>query len=133
MLGEKSRDKPDESFRLLEEFELSQKSPGGGAHRAVETFQARTSCQLRPGNLSERDRFVAEGGTRQVTRTGVVAVFPRPVAVGDVYHLTFDRKALDLPTSFVQCTMCRLLHDGAFEATLAFFVTVEMPQGLQVG
>jgi hypothetical protein len=133
MLGEQARDQTEEPLRLLEEFELNQKPPGVEAGRVVEIFNAKTACQLRPGNLSERDRFTAEGTTREVTRTGVVAVFSRPVAVGDIYHLTFDRKALDLPKSFVQCTMCRLLYDGAFEATLAFFVTAELPPGLQAG
>ena len=101
----------------------------GREKRIQGRFKLKAPCWVSPGNLSQREEFSYEGSTRDLSAGGLLAVFPRPLAVGDIYHLSFDRQVLDVPPVTARCIKCRMLEqsEDAFEVALAFFQAVEFP------
>ena len=126
MLGDKHKPPGEEPLKLLEELQLNHPDEVEQT-RIVDRFKLNAPCWVRPGNLSQRDQFAHAGSTREVSRGGLLAVLPRPVAVGDIFHLSFDRQVLDLPPLLVQCTRCRMEEEDAFAVSLVFFRDVEFP------
>ena len=126
MLGDKHKPPGEEPMKLLEELELNHPEEVERT-RIVDRFKLKAPCWVRPGNLSQRDQFAHAGNTREVSEGGLLAVLPRPVAVGDIFHVSFDRQVLDLPPLLAQCTKCRMEEDDAFEVSLVFFRDVEFP------
>ena len=124
MLGEKHKPPGDESMKLLEELALNHEEE---QTRVVDRFKLKAPLVVSPGNLSQRGEFAHAGNTREVSRSGLLAVLPRPIAVGDIFHVAFDSQVLDLPPLFAQCTRCRMEEEDAYDVTLVFFQDVEFP------
>lgn len=126
MFGDKLMGQEEESLKLLEELALNLVDDVK-EQRIHGRFKLKASCRVSPGNLSQRAEFSYEGSTRDLSTGGLVAVFPSPLSVGDIYHLSFDRQVLDLPPLTARCVKCRMVEGEAFEVTLAFFQAVEFP------
>lgn len=127
MLGEKLRGQEDESMKLLEELELSHPEEVS-EKRIHKSFKLKSKCWVRPGNLSQRDEFNLEGCTDQVSGNDLEAVFTRPLAVGDIYQVSFDSEVLNLSPLVVRCTRCRMVREDAFAVCLEFFRTVDLSE-----
>ncbi len=126
MLGDKLKGQEEDSLKLLEELALNHVDDVK-EKRINGRFKLKASCWVSPGNLSQRAEFSYEGSTRDFSAGGLLAVFPSPLAVGDIYHLSFDREILDLAPLIARCIKCRMLGEDAFEIALAFFQAVEFP------
>ena len=127
-MGDKLKGQEEDSFKLLEELALNH--PNDVKEMRIHgRFKLKAPCSVSPGNLSQRQEFAYEGSTRDLSAGGLLAVFPSPLAVGDIYHLSFDRQVLDVPPVTARCIKCRMLEESedAFEVALAFFQAVEFP------
>lgn len=126
-MGEKLKGQDDESMKLLEELELS--NPEQVSEKRIhKSFKLKSRCWVRPGNLSQRDDLNLEGSTEELSGNDLLAVFSRPLAVGDLYHVTFDSEVLSLSPMVVQCRRCRMVREDAFEVCLEFFQTVDLSE-----
>ena len=96
--------------------------------RAHERLDLRVPVVLQPASSSLIGtlRIVAETG--DLSQGGCRVISPRPVAVGDVYRLEFERGRIELPTVFARCLRCRLLREDAFEAGFAFFTPIALEE-----
>lgn len=101
--------------------------------RAHARLVVRCKVVARPGNLSQRDSLKVEGVTGDVSDGGCQILFPRPLMVGDIYQLSFDRKVLDIQPLLAICRRCRTVRDDAFEAGFAFFRSVPINEALGKG
>ncbi len=126
MLGDKFKDQEEESLKLLEELALNHVD-NVKERRIHGRFKLKASCWISPGNLSQRAEFSYEGSTRDLSAGGLVAVLPGSLAVGDIYHISFDRQVLDVAPMTARCVKCRMLDEDNFEIALAFYETVEFP------
>ena len=126
MLGDKLKGKEEDSLRLLEELALNHVDDVK-EKRINGRLKLKAPCWASPGNLSQRAEFSYKGSTRDLSTGGLLAVFPSPLTVGDLYHISFDRQVLDLPPLTARCIKCRMVEDDTFETALDFFQTVEFP------
>ncbi len=126
MLGDNLKSQEDDSLKLLEELALNH-AEDVKEKRIHGRFKLKAPFWVSPGNLSQREEFSYEGSTRDLSTGGMLAVLPSPLAVGDIYHLSFDRQVLDLPPLTARCVKCRMVEGEAFEVALAFFQAVEFP------
>jgi len=55
-------------------------------------------------------------------------MFPIPLIVGDTYRLSFENEPLDLPLVFARCSHCQLIKEDVYEAGLAFFTPIQLPE-----
>ena len=108
--------------------EMEQSTPD-----AVKRLRAHTRLSVRarvivePANMTERHTWRIQGVTGDVSEGGAQILLPRPLGVGDVFWLTFDRQELDIPPVFVRVMRARLVREDAFELGLKFFDRVELP------
>lgn len=121
----------EQGFDLLKELE--QNTPEE-IRRQRNHFRVTIKAKviLQPGNASETTRLKLQGVTGDLSEGGCRILFPLPVMVGDIYRLSFDRKVLDLPTTFVRCMRCHMLREDAFEVGFRFFNLISMPENLAV-
>lgn len=119
----------EDSFEILQELERN--TPDAiRRQRANFRFQIKAPVTLQPGNASEILEFKVQGTTGDVSESGLGALFPIPVCVGDIYRLQFDRSQLDLPLTFARCVRCVLVRENAFSAGFRFFSNIAMPKGV---
>ena len=116
MLQELERNTPDEIRKQRTHFRLTMKA----------------KVTLLPGSASDMLKLRIQGVTGDISEGGLKALFPMPVAVGDVYRLEFDRSEFDLPVTFVLCRRCLLLRDDAYEAGFSFFAPISLPANVAV-
>lgn len=117
----------DEAFAVLQE--LSRNTPDEiRRQRAHFRLAIKVGVVLQPGNASELMSMKVKGVTGDLSQGGCSALFPIAARVGDVYRLSFDRAALDLPLTFARCVRCRLVREDAFEAGFAFFIPICLPE-----
>jgi c-di-GMP-binding flagellar brake protein YcgR len=96
--------------------------------RAHFRLSVKAAVILQSGNASQLMAFKVKGVTGDISQGGCSVLLPIPVAVGDIYRMQFDRKTLDLPLTFARCVRCRLVREDAYEAGLAFFAPIELPE-----
>lgn len=108
-------------------MELEQSTPESiKQQREHERITLRSRVIIRPGNMSERESLRVEGVTGDVSRGGCLLLFPRPMRVGDVYWVVFDRNVLDVPPQLALCKRCRAVREDAYESGFMFFRAVEL-------
>ncbi|MEO1584185.1 MAG: PilZ domain-containing protein [Planctomycetota bacterium] len=103
--------------------ELEQQTPEAiRRQRSAERQAVRINVTIRPGNSSERgpDADIA-GVTGDVSSNGAGLMTSRPIRVGDVYQLVFEKGELDLPIVYARCMRCRVVREDAFESGFSFF------------
>jgi len=117
---------PSETEDLISE--LAQSTP-----EAVKKMRSHTRLSIRvnvtvvPGSLSHRDGTLIQGITGDVSAGGTQVLLPRPLGIGDVYLVSFDRKTLDIPDVFALCLRGRQVRPDAYEAGLRFLEPVTLP------
>lgn len=79
------------------------------------------------GSLSERKGHTLQGITGDISSGGTQLLLPRPLNVGDVYYLSFDRSEVDIAPVYALCLRGRQVRPDAFEAGLRFLEPVELP------
>lgn len=95
--------------------------------RSHTRLSIRAKVFTQPANTSERNRFRMQGVLGDISRGGCLILLPEPLAVGDIYRLSFERGELDLDPLFARCLRCRLVREDAFEAGFSFFYPVDLP------
>lgn len=119
---------PDVLSRLGDEVTDEVKS-----QRAHERVELRARVQVQPGNMSARDSFKVQGVLGDLSDGGMQALFPRPLGVGDLFYIQFDRSKVDLPGVLALCKRCRQVRADAFESGFAFFEVVNSASALGNG
>ncbi len=121
-----------DSMEILRELEQS--TPEAVKRlRAHARLTIRARIVVEPGNMSERGNWRIQGVTGDLSAGGTQILLPRPLHVGDIYLLSFDRKAIDIAPVFARCLRSRLVREDAFEAGLKFFEPITLPEQMSVG
>lgn len=102
-------------------------SDAARAMRQATRLIVRAKVTVEPGSLSMREGRALQGFTGDVSTGGTQLLLPRPLSIGDVYLLTFDRSALDLPPVYALCLRGRQVRTDAFEAGLRFLEPIQLP------
>ena len=98
------------------------------AMRQSTRLTVRASVRVERGSLSERHGSPLAGITGDVSTGGTQLLLPKPLHIGDVYLLSFDRSELDLPPVYALCLRGRQVRTDAFEAGMRFLQPVELPR-----
>lgn len=111
--------------------ELEQQTPEAiRKQRSSERQDISVSVCIRPGNASDRLTIPdVDGMTGDVSTGGCRVMTSRPMNVGDVYQLRFEKGELDLPIIYARCLRCRLVREDAFENGFVFFEKIELATG----
>lgn len=121
-----------DSMEILRELEQS-------TPEAVKRLRAHARLTIRarvivePANMSDRGNWRIQGVTGDLSAGGTQILVPRPLHVGDIYLLSFDRKVVDVAPVFARCLRSRLVREDAFEAGLKFFAQIVLPETAGVG
>ncbi len=108
--------------------ELAESTP-----EAVQKMRSSTRLSIRakvtvePASLSHRDGRKLQGVTGDISAGGTQILVPRPLGIGDVFQLSFDREMIDLPPVYALCLRGRQVRPDAFEAGLRFLEHVTLP------
>lgn len=129
--GENGRGEP-ESVELLHELERS--TPEAvKRQRAHDRVTVKAKVIVQPGNRSERESRMLRGVTGDVSGGGCQVLLPEPLAVGDIYLLTFEREVLDLGPTYARCLRVRMIREDAFEVGVKFFNEVDLASAVECG
>lgn len=90
-------------------------------------LSVRVKVFVEPANLSDRTGTKLQGVTGDISSGGTQILLPRPLHIGDVYHVTFDRTEFDLPPVYALCLRGRMVRPDAYEAGLRFLEQVNLP------
>ncbi len=96
--------------------------------RCHSRLNVRVKVTVVPASLSHRDGPRLQGITGDLSQGGTQILLPRPLNIGDVYLVSFDRDALDLPDVYALCLRGRQVRPDAFEAGLRFLQPVTLPE-----
>ncbi len=124
--GKKPAAKGNDAEALIDE--LSQSTP-----EAVKKMRSHTRLSIRvnvvvePASLSHRTGVRLQGITGDVSAGGTQILLPRPLNIGDVYQVSFDRQTLDVQDVFAICLRGRQVRPDAFEAGLRFLEAITLP------
>jgi hypothetical protein len=107
--------------------ELEQQTPEAiRRQRSSERASIKIGVSIAPANASQAGEGAMDGVTGDISTGGCGLMTSRPLRVGDVYRLTFEKGEVDLPTVFARCLRCRLIREDAFESGFAFFTKVDL-------
>lgn len=129
MLNVKSNkhDSAADANELLDELSQST-SEAAESMRQSTRLDVRVKVYVEPGSLSMRDEKPLQGITGDISVGGTQILLARPLRIGDVYLISFDREEFDLPPVFALCLRARQVRPDAFEAGMRFLEQVELPQ-----
>ncbi len=129
MLNIKSNkhDNAADANELLDELSQST-SEVAESMRQSTRLDVRVKVYVEPGSLSMRDGMQLQGITGDISVGGTQILLARPLRIGDVYLISFDREEFDLPPVFALCLRARQVRPDAFEAGMRFLEQVELPQ-----
>ena len=100
------------------------------AQRSSERIDIQARIFVRPANASQRHQFTIEGVTADVSNGGCMALFSRPIMVGDMFWITFDDERLRLGSLFARCLRCRMVREDAYETGFRFLNDVDLASAL---
>ncbi len=93
--------------------------------------QARQSLRVKvfvePASMSARNGVRLQGVTGDISSGGTQILLARPLAIGDVYQISFERSELDIPPVYALCLRGRTVRPDAYEAGLRFLEPVTLP------
>ena len=110
---------------LLDELEVRCQT-NVAAVRESASQHKRMRVDVRTGNACDRDGVLTELHTSQLNSSAVVGIASAPLMVGSVFHLTFERSALDVPSTLAVCDRCVMLSDDSFELRLRFATPIKL-------
>ncbi len=108
--------------------ELAQSTP-----EAVKKMRSQTRLSVRakvivePASLSHRDGVKLQGVTGDISTGGTQILVARPLGIGDVYQISFDRTEFDVAPAYALCLRGRQVRPDAFEAGLRFLEPITLP------
>ena len=127
MLNGKNGQPERETDELVDELALS--TPDAVKKmRASTRLSIRAKVVVEPASMSQRTGTKLNGVTGDISTGGTQILVARPLLIGDVYLLTFDREALDIQPVFALCLRGRQVRPDAYEAGLRFLEPVTLPQ-----
>lgn len=94
--------------------------------RAHERLEIKIGVVLEPGNASAADDLKLRGVTGDLSEGGCQVIFSKPVGVGDIFRLRFERGKVDIPVVYARCLRCRLVREDHFEAGFSFFNPIKI-------
>ncbi len=93
--------------------------------------QARQSLRVKvfvePASMSAPNGVRFQGVTGDISSGGTQILLARPLAIGDVYQISFERSELDIPPVYALCLRGRTVRPDAYEAGLRFLEPVTLP------
>lgn len=95
--------------------------------RSSTRLSIRAKVTVEPGSLSHRDGVKLQGVTGDVSAGGMQVLVARPLRIGDIYQVTFDRKEFDVAPAYALCLRGRQVRPDAFEAGLRFLEPITLP------
>lgn len=87
----------------------------------------RVKVYVEPASLSARNGLRFQGVTGDISSGGTQILLARPLAIGDVYQISFERDELDIPPVYALCLRGRTVRPDAYEAGLRFLEPVTLP------
>lgn len=96
------------------------------AVREATSHRMHAVVELRHGNAGERDSVLTSLQTSAVSSTGLAGIAAKPLMVGSVFHMQFDRKTIDVPPALAICDRCTMLSDTSFELRFRFIQPIEV-------
>ena len=96
--------------------------------RQSNRLDVRVKVYVEQASLSVRNGIRLQGVTGDVSSGGSQILLAKPLGIGDVYQLSFDRNELDLAPVYALCLRGRQVRPDAFEAGLRFLEPVTLPQ-----
>ena len=102
------------------------------AQRSSERLEVQCRIWVRPGNVSERNRFTIEGMTGDLSNGGCQVLLPRPIYPGDIFWLEFDENHVRIGPLLARCLRCRLIREDALEVGFRFFQDIDLRNALVV-
>ncbi len=110
--------------------ELAQSTTDAVKHmRHHARLNIRVKVYVEPASLSARTSVRLQGVTGDLSAGGAQILLPRPLAIGDAYHVSFDRDEFDLAPVFALCLRGRMVRPDAFEAGIRFLESIQLPTG----
>lgn len=94
--------------------------------RAHTRVTVRAKVVVQSGNMSQRRDLKVQGVSGDLSAGGCQLLVPVPIAVADIYWLTFDRSEIDIAPIYARCLRCREVRADAFEAGFAFFAPIDI-------
>jgi len=110
---------------LLEEFEIRCQTDVA-ALREHSSKRARLRVEIRDGNVAERRAMLTELQTTEVNLQGLLGLASRPIMVGNVFHLRFERGTVNTPSTLAVCDRCTMLADESFELRFRLMQRLEV-------
>lgn len=87
----------------------------------------RVKVFVEPASMSARNGLRFQGVTGDISSGGTQILLARPLAIGDVYQISFERTELDIPPVYALCLRGRTVRPDAYEAGLRFLEQVTLP------
>ncbi len=87
----------------------------------------RVKVYVEPASMSARTGVRFQGVTGDISSGGTQILVARPLAIGDVYQLSFEREEFDMPPVYALCLRGRTVRPDAYEAGLRFLEQVTLP------
>ena len=121
----------DESFTdssqqdLLDELELRCDTNVASIREASST-RTKARVEIRPGNACDRDNVLSVMTSSEISATTMTGIAERPIMVGSVFHVQFDRQVLDVAPDLAICDRCTMHSDTSFELRMRFTQAVEL-------
>ncbi len=100
------------------------------AQRTSKRIDIHIRVIVRPGNASERKRFVIQGMTSDLSNGGTKVILPCPILPGDIFWLEFGNEQVKIGSLLARCRRCIMIKDDAFEVGLRFFEDVDLANSL---
>lgn len=90
-------------------------------------LSVRAKVYVEAASLSQRNGVRLQGVTGDISAGGTQILLARPLGIGDLYQISFDRTELDIPPVFAICLRGRMVRPDAYEAGLRFLEPVTLP------
>jgi c-di-GMP-binding flagellar brake protein YcgR len=90
-------------------------------------LSVRAKVYVEAASLSQRTGVRLQGVTGDISAGGTQILLARPLAIGDLYQISFDRKELDIPPVYAVCLRGRMVRPDAYEAGLRFLEPITLP------
>lgn len=87
----------------------------------------RVKVFVEPASMSARTGVRFQGVTGDISSGGTQILLARPLSIGDVYQISFERNELDIPPVYALCLRGRTVRPDAYEAGLRFLEPVTLP------
>lgn len=108
--------------------ELAESTPEAAQKmRSSTRLSIRAKVTVEAASLSHRDGRKLQGVTGDISTGGTQILVPKPLGIGDVFQLSFDREAIDIAPVYALCLRGRQVRPDAYEAGLRFLEPVSLP------